>query len=274
MLIKYSMSRLMIQLTMRLKMRLKMNDAFRRVVARRFVLLIMVLPILTLPILVLPILGIALLSPASLFGQPAPTQTEPAALEFSVVMRQNVVAGKTPVGTKVQAKVAVATLVRGVVVPQDAILSGAVTESTAKSGTEPSRLAVHMESAQWKGKSLPINVYLTAWYYPLATARDRDNQQSDGTHGSVQWGEPGPSRPMSRPSSPAPFPGSPNDGDNNTVSTPESTISNHRVPMKDVESLRSKTDGGVTLTSKRSNIKLDKTTTYVFASADLAGNSS
>jgi hypothetical protein len=38
--------------------------------------------------------------------------------------------------------------------------------------------------------------------------------------------------------------------------------------MKDVESTRA-IDGAVTLTSKRSNIKLGKTTTYVFATGDL-----
>ena len=40
--------------------------------------------------------------------------------------------------------------------------------------------------------------------------------------------------------------------------------------MKDVDSTRN-SDGAVTLNSKRSTIKLDKTTTYVFAAGDLAG---
>jgi hypothetical protein len=38
--------------------------------------------------------------------------------------------------------------------------------------------------------------------------------------------------------------------------------------MKNVESSRT-SDGGVTLTSQRSNIKLDKSTTYVLATSDL-----
>src|SRR5271155_1243367 len=49
--------------------------------------------------------------------------------------------GSSAVGTKVEAKLAVATLVTGVVVPQDAILSGEVTESVAKSASGPARLA-------------------------------------------------------------------------------------------------------------------------------------
>src|SRR5271167_996536 len=75
-------------------------------------------------------------------SQPAPNPTKPAApnsapnptpgLEFPVFMRQKVVAGTTPVGTKVEAKLAVATLVNGTVVPQDALFSGEVTESVAK----------------------------------------------------------------------------------------------------------------------------------------------
>ena len=62
-----------------------------------------------------------------------------AGLEFPATMRKKIVAGVTPVGTVVQAKLEVATLVDGVVVPENAILSGEVTESSAKSDTDPSR---------------------------------------------------------------------------------------------------------------------------------------
>jgi hypothetical protein len=40
--------------------------------------------------------------------------------------------------------------------------------------------------------------------------------------------------------------------------------------MKDVETI-SGNDGTLALVSKRSNLKLDKLTTYVFASSDLTG---
>jgi hypothetical protein len=89
-------------------------------------------------------------------GQPKPAASSAAGLEFPVLMRQNASAGTTPVGTKVQAKLAVSTLVNGVVVPRDAILSGEITESVAKSATNPSRLAIRMESAQWKNRSGPM----------------------------------------------------------------------------------------------------------------------
>src|SRR5277367_4444886 len=49
--------------------------------------------------------------------------------EFPVTMRQNVKAGKTPVGTKVEAKLTTATLVKGAVIPAGAIFSGEVVES-------------------------------------------------------------------------------------------------------------------------------------------------
>ena len=51
--------------------------------------------------------------------------------------------------------------------------------------------------------------------------------------------------------------------------TPAPDISKHRVLMKNIESTRD-SDGAVTLTSKRFNIKLDKQTTYVLATGDLA----
>src|ERR1700675_4548672 len=136
---------------------------------------------------------------AALLGQQTPSQPTPAApsslglLEFPVIMRQNVAAGTTPVGTKVQAKLAVATLVDGVVVPRDAVLSGEVTESVAKSATDPSRLAIRMDSAQWKKGSAPIvlpltsNVYLTAWYYPVAETRAHDLSDQSPDDGPQSW---------------------------------------------------------------------------------------
>src|SRR5271156_5336201 len=93
-------------------------------------------------------------------GLLSPTPAAPAGLEFPAIMRQNVTAGKTPAGTKVEAKLTVATLVNGVVVPQDAILSGEVTESVGKSATDPSRLAIRMDSALWKNKSAPVELAL------------------------------------------------------------------------------------------------------------------
>ena len=105
------------------------------------------------------------LGSAALLSQRAPApSSSPAGLEFPVIMRQNVAAGTTPIGTKVQAKLLVATLVDGVVVPRGAILSGEVTESVKKSKTDPSRLAIRMDSAQWKNGAAPIKVYLTAWF--------------------------------------------------------------------------------------------------------------
>jgi hypothetical protein len=196
-----------------------------------------------------------------------------AGAEFPVVMRQNVVAGKTAMGTKVQAKLAVATLVKGTVIPEDAILSGEVTESVAMSGNEPSRLAIRIDSAQWKNGSAPLKIYLTAWYYPLATERDGepDNPMS-AVHGSIQVSAGG-ARPDPRTSASQPFPDPDTDKNNTTLPPrPHSSISKHRVLMKDIESSRNE-DGTVTLTSKRFNIKLDKSTTYVLAAGDLGAGS-
>jgi hypothetical protein len=208
---------------------------------------------------------------------PAPAISA-AGLDLPVIMRQNVASGATPVGTKVEGKLAVATLVNGVVVPQDAILSGEVTESVAKSASGPSRLAIRMDSAQWKNGSAPKvlqltkKVYLTAWYYPAATLTTQDLSSGlpDATHNPrLGSGTAGVYPGQRNPTSP-PFPGT--DTGTDTLPAPPapaSDISKHRVPMKNVESTRND-DGTVTLTSKRSNIKLDKTTTYVLAAGDSA----
>jgi hypothetical protein len=186
-------------------------------------------------------------------------------------MRQSVVAGATPVGTKVQAKLAVATLVNGVVVPEGAILSGEVTESVAKSATSPSRLAIRMDSAQWKNRSEPLvlapKLYLTAWYYPAALSSNQelsDGLPDAGNNPRIRMGG---TYPGQRNPTAPPIPGAGTGVDTNP--SPDSDSSKHRVLMKNVESV---SDGGetVTLTSKFSNIKLDKTTSYVFAAGSLA----
>jgi hypothetical protein len=219
----------------------------------------------------------------AMFGQPTPGQPTPAAsnssgaLEVPVIMRQNVVAGTTPVGTKVQAKLAVATLVDGVVVPRDAVFSGEVTESVAKSATDPSRLGIRMDSAQWKKGSVPIvlsltpKVYLTAWYYPVAamTSQDLSDESPDDTPQSWKHRNRPPTFPD--PSAPAsqPFPGRGTDTDPGSLPpSPSSSTSKHRALMKNVESTRN-SDGTMTLTSKSFNIKIDKLTTYVVATGDL-----
>jgi len=213
------------------------------------------------------VLGSIVLLSQLLLGQPTPSaRTLPAGLEFPVIMRQNVVAGKTPVGTKVQAKLVVGTLVSGVVVPQGAILSGEVTESVAKTATDPSRLAILMDSAQWTNGSAPIKVYLTAWYYPMAPPAELDLSSGLPNAGNnpnprMGGGYPGQRNPTSPPVS-----------GSDTGPAPASEISKHRVLMKNVESTRNN-EGAVTLTSKRFNIKLDKQTTYVLAPSDLAPGS-
>jgi hypothetical protein len=214
------------------------------------------------------------LSSAVLFSQETPTPPPNCSVgcEFPVVLRQNVTAGKTPVGTKVEAKLIVATLLNGTVVPRDAILSGEVMESAAKSGTVPSRLAIRMDSAQWKSGSTPLKVYLTAWFYPEATgmaAQDLSYQPVDAANSKRNWNGmgtyPDPNNPISQQKFPGP---ESNDKDTNAPASPASNISKHRVLMKNVESASS-TNGGIVLTSLRSNIRLDKLTAYVFAGEDL-----
>lgn len=220
---------------------------------------------------------LAALGFAALFGQKAfaqqsnsPTSTPPsvsAGSEFPVNMRQNVTAGNTPVGTKVQAKLVVATMVNGVVVPRDATLSGEVTESVKKTKTDPSHLGIRLDLAEWKGGSSPIKVYLTTWYYPEETmaGQDLSYQPQGATDGKRNWNGQGAYPDPSNPISQQKFPGRNTDKDK--VSEPTSTASNiskHRILMKNIESSRTG-DGAVALISSHSNIKVDRLTTYVFA---------
>jgi hypothetical protein len=213
-----------------------------------------------------------LLASAALQSQATPAApSSPVGLELPVTMRQSVAAGATPVGTRLEAKLTVATLINGIVVPADAILSGEVIESVAKSATNPSRLAIRMDSAQWKNGSaakvlqLPTKVYLTASYYPpvMPSSLDVASGMPDAGSRPTNWGTSGTYPGQRYPTAP-PFPGT-DDRSKDTGPAPPNPASNtppHRTPMKNVDS--TSTEGVITLTCKRSNIKLDKTITYVF----------
>jgi hypothetical protein len=184
-------------------------------------------------------------------------------LEFPVVMQQNLVAGATQVGSPVQAKLVIATLVDGVVVPNGAIFSGEVVESAAKSETAPSRLAVRMDSVKWKDGSQPVKVYLTAWYYPFKSElQDVGSPGSSGIHGEVDITFGGGGYP------PGMSTGDPRTYPDTAPDPPLSNLSNHRVLLKDVDS-SAKQDGTVVITSTHRNLKFDKTRTYVLAAGTL-----
>jgi hypothetical protein len=205
---------------------------------------------------------------ATLIGQQTPAPAAPSGTrEFPVNLQQSVTAGKTPVGTKIQAKLGIATLVDGTVVPRSAVFSGEVIESVAKTKTEPSRLAIRMDSVQWKNGSAAVKVYATAWYYPARDATGQELQYGPQEPANRTWNGqgqyPDPNSKVYRP-----FPGGdPNQG-TSVPDTPSATTSNHRVQMKEVETVSSN-DGTITLVSKRTNLKLDKLTTYVLATGDL-----
>jgi hypothetical protein len=195
-----------------------------------------------------------------------------AGIEFPVRLEQKVVAGSTPVGTKVRAKLAVATFLKGVVVPEDAVFSGEVTESAAKTASDPSRLSIRMDSVEWKNKSgtnaapgvitLTPKVYVTSWYYPPAPPIVKDRSPYDDIPHNPRFGGASGLPPGQRN---VPFPGDPNA---DKPSAPSSELSNHRVEIKDVESTHD-AENAIILSSKRSNIKLDRAITYVLGAGNL-----
>lgn len=196
---------------------------------------------------------------------PAPTP------EFPVTLQQAVIAGKTPVGTKVQAKLMMATLINGTVIPRNAVLSGEVFESTAKTGNEPSKVGIRMDSVTWKnGSASPsasIKVYMTGWFFPTVAQPGQNLQYGPPPDPSRTWNGAG---AYPDPNSPAykPFPGGNSEKEQAAPDTPNSITAKQRVRMKGVEAEHG-SDNALFLTSRHSNIKLDRFTTYVLASGDL-----
>jgi len=124
------------------------------------------------------------------------------ACELPIILRQSIEAGKTAVGTKVEARLVMATMIMGGVIPRDAVIFGEVIESVARSGNSPSRLAIRMDSAQWKNGGAKFKMYLTAWYYPQAPMVAPD--LSYGPPGDRRnWGGVDPSVDTTDPPNPA-----------------------------------------------------------------------
>ena len=219
--------------------------------------------LISLLIITLSLVAFAQQTPTPATTSPAPAA--PVAQEFPVMLQQNVTAGKTAVGTKIKAKLAVATLESGTVIPRNAVFSGEVVESVAKTSAGPSRLAIRMDSAEWKNGTAPVKLYLTSWYYPSVAEPGQDLQYGPTPSQKGSWNGSGeyPGPKVYRP-----FPRSDSDSDSAAPDTPSSAPSSHRVMMKNIEPERLG-DGTIGLVSTHSNIKVDRYTTYVLASENL-----
>ena len=192
------------------------------------------------------------------------SQSSSSALrEFPVVLQQSVEAGKTPVGTKIQAKLAVATLFHGILIPRDAVVSGVIFESVRKSANTPSRLGIRMENAKWKGEATcMMKAYLMPLYYTMTTqsAQGLPNGSPDPEDSRTLNGPAQSSSPMNRP-----FPDNAEASQGAIPAVP--VLSSRPVSMKNVE-IEPVEDNGVALVSKHANIKLYKMTTYVLAAIE------
>jgi hypothetical protein len=191
-----------------------------------------------------------------------------AKCELPIMLRQTVEAGKTGVGTKVEALLMMGTMTKAGVIPRGAVISGEVTESVAKSANSPSRLAIRMDSAQWKNGGAKFKLYLTAWFYPPAPMAAPN--LSYGPAGDRRnWGGVDPTVDTTDPPNPAQTISRQQGQDvGANASAPASIISKERVLMKNVKS-ENGADGSVVLVSSRSNIKLNKETTYILAMNEL-----
>jgi len=193
-------------------------------------------------------------------GQQKPPTSSPGALrEFPLVLQQSIESGKAMIGTKVQAKLAVATMFEGTVIPRNAVFSGVVIESNAKSAKEPAKLAIRMETAEWKHGSSSMMAYLLPLYYPTTTQNFGDASQASGPTASDGGQGSSSESPMSHQSFPS---------NESQAAIPEiSTTSNRPVQIKNV-TVALADEGGAALVSEHSNIKLFKLTTYVFAARE------
>jgi hypothetical protein len=217
---------------------------------------------------------VVLISGGFLLAQPAPAS--PATqnrVELPVVLQQKILAGKTEAGTAVRAKLEMATLVNGVVVPKGATLTGRVEESSKKSETTPSRLKIKFESATWKTGTVALSAYFTGCYYPIniASKADSDMVSDGGFHGSVGVGADGFPRPGAPPTGTDRGPtGMPPLDSGLSLPAPPPGVSSHWVRMDNVD-VAKQDDGSLAVTSSKKDLKLDKNTTYLLETSTAAG---
>lgn len=170
--------------------------------------------------------------------QPKTTASGIAVQEFPVVFHRSVTAGKTPVGTAIHAELSMATLLNGIVVPQNAKFSGQIVVSQAWTKNQASRLSLRMDSVSWKHGSVPVKVFLSLWFAPRIPVPR--SLQPGIVKGSVN----GPAVPYSAPSQ-------------------------HWEKMNDVDSERAG-DGTVTLVCKQHSVKVYRYITYMLTSGGRA----
>jgi len=199
---------------------------------------------------------------AASFAQqtPAPS-SHPALHEFPLTLQQSIESGKAKIGTKVQAKLAVATLFHGVVIPRNAVFSGVVIESDAKTAKDPAKLAIRMETAEWKDQSTSLTAYLIPLYYTTTSQAvpDLANESPDPSSRTMN-GE--------QANSPMHGPVPSIDSQTSQAAIPDTPSSSNRpAPMKNV-TLALADEGGAALVSQHANVKLYKLTTYVFAARE------
>ncbi len=206
---------------------------------------------------------LAFCSAASIGQQSHQASPPPVLRQFPVILQQNIEAGKTPAGTKVQGKLAAATLFNGALIPKNAVASGVVIESESKKGEDRARLAIRMNTVSWDGGWAPLYAYLMPLYYPAAgqAVPNLPNESPDPESRTLNGPNQSSQSPMSRP-----FAGGGSEANQGAI--PDVAILSSRpVRMKNVV-LEPASDGGIALVSEHANIKLFKMTTYVFAAEE------
>ena len=203
---------------------------------------------------------LAFCSAASMGQQSHQGPPSPVLREFPVILQQNLEAGKSPAGTKVQGKLADATLFNGTLIPKNAVTSGVVVESEPKRGEERARLAIRMNTVTWDGGWAPLNAYLMPLYYATTgqAAPNLSNESPDPDSRTLNGPNQSSQSPMSRP-----VPGG-------SEAIPDvAVLSSRPVRMKNVV-LEPTSKGGIALVSEHANIKLFKMTTYIFAAEEFS----
>ena len=198
-------------------------------------------------------------------GSPPPQRLE--RLELPAVMQQKIIAGITPAGTAIRAKLSIATLVKGKVLPSGAVLSGHLEESAKRNGNTPSRLKIKFDTAQWKNGTTTLELYFTGCYYPFEITPEQDPASAipDGLHGSLTMGQVTSSPSHATPSALGQNP-LPNDYGTNPGELGGPHVSSRWVREEGTE-IMAEPDGSVVVTSAKRNLKLDKGTTYLLTNA-------
>jgi hypothetical protein len=213
---------------------------------------------------ILVVLPLSALAAFTVFAQSSPNTTTPSesgALYLPATLNKTIRAEKTHPGDAVKFRLNEPVLVgRGLVIPEGAVLRGRVTQANGLEGEHASRLAIVVDTAEWKHQKFPLHASISG----VVKVREVSQQKSTDWRCSSPDERRSNRFPGSAPPVPRPNPVDCRSG----LANPEVNVVRERgADLKEVLIRRNHQDGSTVLFSHRKNVHLQGGTVLMLRNA-------